>query len=290
MKSQAQNTHQAAKKLNRIFKVAFPYRKIEITDNEDRTGYILKRDGTNCSFKSLSEGERNLIALAYFIASLNDEDRKFVTDGIVVIDDPVSSLDKNSIFQIFSIITNEMKEHKDRQYILFTHSLDFFGHLREHYRKKIDRGDYPLYNVLLADSGSEIRNIHKLLKDHRSDYYYVFSVLNNHKDTCDIEDAYLVINLLRRWLETFLEFKFSSHGDLRGQVDLAYKEAKNIKEEFEADSNEMYRFVNHASHGFSDTETIDESILNGASQRIQEAFELVKTLDPLHYKKLTDCV
>jgi len=290
LKSQAQNTHQAADKLNRIFKVAFPYRKIEIKDNDDQTGYILKRNSLDCAFESLSEGERNLIALAYFIASLNTEDKKFTSDGVVVIDDPVSSLDKNSIFQIFSIITNEIKGHPDRQYILLTHSLDFFSHLREHYRKKINDGKLPLYSIAISESGSEIKNIHKLLKEHRSDYYYVFSVLNDHKENCDIEGAYLMINLLRRWLETFLEFKFSSHGDLRGQIDTAYQKARELKTDFEADPNEMYRFINHASHGFSDTETTDESVLNSASQRIREAFNLVEILDPLHYEKLIDCI
>jgi wobble nucleotide-excising tRNase len=286
LEAKAQNTHQAAEKLNNLFKTAFPYRNIEITDNDDRTGYVLKRDGNNCSFLSLSEGERNLIALAYFITSLNDDNKKFADDGVVVIDDPVSSLDKNSIFQIFSLITQEIKERPNRQYIIFTHNLDFFGHLRENYRRKIDHNDYPLYSVKLTDAGSQITEIHKLLKEHRSDYYYVFNVLHDHKDTCDLDDAYLMVNLLRRWLETFLEFKFSLHGDLRDQVKLAYDKAKEIGDTFNADPNEIYRFINHGSHGFSSTETVDESVLNGASQRISEAFKMVEILDPLHHEKL----
>lgn len=286
LKAKAQNTHQASEKLNNLFKVAFPYRNIEIADNDDRTGYVLQRDSNNCSFLSLSEGERNLIALAYFISSLNDDNNKLANDGVVMIDDPVSSLDKNSIFQIFSLITQEIKERPGRQYIIFTHNLDFFGHLRENYRKKIDRNDYPLYSIKLSGTGSQIAEIHKLLKDHRSDYYYVFSVLHDHKDICDLEDAYLMVNLLRRWLETFLEFKFSSHGDLRRQVELAYDKAKELDDTFTANPDEIYRFINHGSHGFSSTETVDESVLNGASERISESFKMVEILDSLHYEKL----
>src|SRR5690606_9928458 len=70
LKQKAKNTHEPAKNLNRLFKVAFPHRDIEIVENDDSTGYALKRDGSPCSFLSLSEGEKNFIALAYFIYSL----------------------------------------------------------------------------------------------------------------------------------------------------------------------------------------------------------------------------
>jgi len=285
LKQKVRNTHEPAKALSRLFKVVFPYRTIEITDADDGKGYALKRDGVNCAFSSLSEGERNFIALAYFVYSINDTQNKIPDDGIVIIDDPVSSLDKQSIFQIFSIIVNEIKNYPKRQYFILTHSLDFFGHLKEHFRKKISEDKIHLYAFEATNGGCVIKSMHPLLKDHRSDYYYVFSVLSSHKDSCDLANSHLVVNLLRRWLETFLEFKFSTSGDFKSTLDLAYSEAKKITE-FNADPNEMYRFVNHGSHGFPDTESTDESILTNANVRIQEALQLVKIIDPMHYKKL----
>jgi len=290
LKQKVKNTLEPAQALSSLFKVVFPYRKIEITDADDGKGYALKRDGANCAFSSLSEGEKNFIAMAYFIYSINDEQNKLPDDGVVVIDDPVSSLDKQAIFQIFSIIVNEIKNHTGRQYLVLTHNLDFLGHLREHFRKKIDSGDIRLFSFRATNSGCIIEDIHPLLRDHRSDYYYVFSVLAKHKDMCDLEDAHLVVNLLRRWLETFLEFKFSTTGDLRSTLESAYLSAAKATEKesnpFNANPLEMYRFINHGSHGFTDPESFDDSILVNAHQRIQEAFQLVKILDPLHYKKL----
>jgi hypothetical protein len=71
---------------------------------------------------------------------------------------------------------------------------------------------------------------------------------------------------------------------------MAYNEASIITQKwnspFNADPLVMYRFINHGSHGFPDTESTDESILNDANIRIQEAFQLVKLLDPMHSKKL----
>lgn len=290
LKQKIKNTIEPAQALNRLFKVVFPYRRIEITDADNGNGYALKRDDVNCAFSSLSEGEKNFIALAYFVYSINDTQNKLPDNGIVIIDDPVSSLDKQSIFQIFSIIINEIKNHSTRQYLILTHNLDFLGHLKEHYRKRIIENKVHLYSFEATDGGCVIRPIHPLLKDHRSDYYYVFSVLAKHKDSCDLADAHLVVNLLRRWLETFLEFKFSKSDDLRGVIEEAYRSAeeltKNQASPFSANALEMYRFINHGSHGFIDPETTDESILNGAHIRIQEAFELVSILDSLHYKKL----
>lgn len=290
LKQKVRNTLEPAKALNRLFKVVFPYRTIEITDADDGKGYALRRDGVNCSFSSLSEGERNFIALAYFVYSINDTQNKLSDDGVVVIDDPVSSLDKQSIFQIFSIIVNEIKNYPERQYFILTHSLDFFGHLKEHYHNKIDDDKIRLYAFEATNGGCVIKSIHPLLKEHRSDYYYVFSVLSKHKDSCDLANSHLVVNLLRRWLETFLEFKFSTSGDFKSTLESAYIQAKKITEKwndpFNADYLEMYRFVNHGSHGFPTTESTDESILTNAHLRIQEALLLVKTIDPMHYKKL----
>ncbi len=61
--------------------------------------------------KNLSEGECSLIAFCYFVASLKDintKDKK----PIVWIDDPISSLDNNHIFFIFSLIENEIVRKK----------------------------------------------------------------------------------------------------------------------------------------------------------------------------------
>lgn len=288
LKEKAQNTREAAEKLNRLFQITFPYRKIEIANNDEGTGYVLKRNGNKLSFSKLSEGEQNFISLSYFLISLNDNSSGLANDGVVVIDDPVSSLDKNAIFQIFSLIVSQVEANKDRQYIFLTHNLDFFGHLREHYRKKIEAGKCNLYFVELTSQGSAIAEIPKLLKNYTSDYYYAYSILKQHRDNCSLEDSYLMVNLLRRWLETFLQFKFANSGKdaIRDLIERAYSETQKIDGDFSANAAELYRFINYGSHAFPDTETIDPSILSGASQRIDEAFKMTQILDPLHFSKL----
>ncbi len=66
------------------------------------TGYEFMRNGVSAD--SLSEGERTALALLYFLKTLDD--REFsLNEGVVVLDDPVSSLDENSIYLAFGSVT-----------------------------------------------------------------------------------------------------------------------------------------------------------------------------------------
>ena len=290
LKSAASDSHKAANRLNRIFQSVFPYKSIALSNNDDDTGYILKRDGKNCDFSSLSEGERNFMALIYFLLSLEDEDNKFHKEGIVVIDDPVSSLDKNAIFKIFSLITGAIDDeaNKDKQFIILTHSLDFWNHLKRRYFKNRseDEKDKILYSIDLLDSGSTIKLASKLLENNDSDYYYIFGLLHEYKKESSPEDGYIIANLLRRWLETFLNFEFPK-SNFRQQLENAYAKAYEKSEQIEVfELNAVHRFLDHGSHGFSETESIDESILNNAQQNIKDIFDLVKRVNPNHWSKL----
>src|SRR5690606_21773165 len=55
----------------------------------------------------LSEGECSLISFCYFMAKLEDIETKN-SKPIIWIDDPISSLDGNHIFFVYSLINSEM--------------------------------------------------------------------------------------------------------------------------------------------------------------------------------------
>jgi wobble nucleotide-excising tRNase len=65
------------------------------------TGYTITRNGEPAEM--LSEGETTAIALLYFLKSLDGRDFA-LTDGVVVLDDPVSSLDANAMHLAFSLM------------------------------------------------------------------------------------------------------------------------------------------------------------------------------------------
>jgi energy-coupling factor transporter ATP-binding protein EcfA2 len=98
-----------------------------VTDDEgEPLGYALMRGLQRAS--QLSDGERRLIALLYFLHSLTDEEQGApVSDCLVVVDDPVSSLDDDAITAAFAYINTALRPSDRRsrphQSIVLTHRL-----------------------------------------------------------------------------------------------------------------------------------------------------------------------
>lgn len=299
LKKEAKNIKIPATRINQLLESTFPYKKIRLDDSVDEVGYVLKRNDIECSLDSLSEGERNFIALAYFLLSINDEDKKLDEQSIIMIDDPVSSLDSDSLFQVYAILFGEIERHEDRQYFILTHNLDFFGHLLQNYKKadgRIKDDLVSFYQIRSGKNGSAISELPDTLKNYRSDYQYAISKLDEIKDSQSLDDSILTANLLRRALETFLHFKYG-YGDFRSKLEKMYAKCKKIKiantdparkdeveQEIVQEEKVMYRFVNHGSHEFLGLEKYDISVLQGSKQRIENFFDVIKTIDKDHYK------
>ncbi len=61
---------------------------------------------------NLREGEKNYIAFLYFYHLVRGSDKPETYDKIVVIDDPISSMDSNTLFMV-STIAREMIERNN---------------------------------------------------------------------------------------------------------------------------------------------------------------------------------
>ncbi|MCY3566990.1 MAG: AAA family ATPase, partial [Chloroflexi bacterium] len=92
-------------------------------------GYILVRDGVPAN--DPSEGEMTAIALLYFLRSLDSSDFA-VERGVVVLDDPVSSLDANALYAAAGYIRRRT-EHAG-QLIILTHNFTLFREMRNWFR------------------------------------------------------------------------------------------------------------------------------------------------------------
>ncbi len=61
--------------------------------------------------KNLSEGEKTAISFSHFLACMDDKETKSsIKDTIVYIDDPVSSLDSNHLFNTYALIATVFKD------------------------------------------------------------------------------------------------------------------------------------------------------------------------------------
>jgi wobble nucleotide-excising tRNase len=182
-----------------------------------QTGYSMTRAGQPA--KGLSEGERTAIAFLYFLKSLRD--RSFdLANGVVVIDDPVSSLDANSLFSAFGYMKEATKGAG--QLFVLTHNFCFFRQVKDWFHHLPNQKKKPalrparFYFLQVATRGGQreaaLGPLDPLLERYESEYHYLFKCLHEASQGDDLEGAlearYGMPNLARRVMEAFLSFRY----------------------------------------------------------------------------------
>ena len=164
-----------------------------------------------------------MISFCYFIAKLEEQKSKD-KDLIIWIDDPISSLDNNHIFFIFSLIENIIaKPKKYKQLFISTHNLDFFKYLKRLTIPKIKiwgKKHYDINHFILqkiSEDESELRLMPKYLKEYITEFNYLFEQVykcaNLDETNDDYDFSYNFGNNLRKFLEAYLFYKYPSNED-----------------------------------------------------------------------------
>ena len=260
----------------------------EIQFNVKKTGYEVVRGGFPAS--SLSEGEKTAIALLYFLKSL--EDLSFASSkGIVVLDDPVSSLDANALYAAFGFIRERTKSAA--QLIVLTHNFTFFREVKRWFNGKSRRAKSRMFmlDLELKDGRrcSILRELDPLLKDYESDYHYLFSRIYWHVhggSGNELGENYVLPNMARRLLERFLAFRWPQQpgsGSLDAQLESVSLDSMS--------KVRIARFVNSYSH----SDSIDESehdpyVLGEAQHVLADLLDLIQLEDPVHYERMVALV
>ena len=236
--------------------------------------------------RNLSEGERTAIAFLYFLKSLKDKHFD-LGDGIVVIDDPVSSLDSNSLFYAFGFLKERTKGAG--QLFILTHNFTFFKQVKNwfNYLKKTDKAFYMLNCKYIGGHRTAVLTLlDNLLRNFESEYHYLFSIIYDFstKQSEELKDYYLIPNIARRLLEAFLAFRHPSLNTLHKQLD---------KVEFDtAKKARIYRFVNVHSHGNAIEEgpEHDLSVLTETPAVLIDLLKLIEVEDKKHYDQMVAIV
>lgn len=253
------------------------------------TGYCIMRGSHRAS--QLSEGERTAIAILYFLKSL--EDTSFtLSDGVVVLDDPVSSLDERALFSAFSYIQD--KTNPAGQVFILTHNFSFFRLVKRWFaskNRKDNQGNLVVksaFYMLECKSGSGDRNsvlapLDKLLADYESDYQYLFSKVfevAKQPPNATLESNYHIPNVSRRLLESFLSFRFPHiKSDFLKLLEATEFDSQKVQR--------IYRFC----HSFSHADRIpgaehDPHILSETKDVMGDVLELMSSSDEGHYNGL----
>lgn len=263
--------------------------RLEIKD----TGYIVTRNDEPAH--TLSEGEITAIALLYFLKSLRD--RSFdVKRGVVVLDDPVSSLDAHALYLAFGFIRERTKDAA--QLFIFTHNFTFFRQVRNWFhhlkgQKKKDPNQRPARFYMLDcryDTNGRctaIRALDPLLEGYESEYQYLFSRIYraaHQSGSENLEDNYALPNMARRLLEAFLAFR-QPHvaGQLWEKMEgIAYDAAKKTR---------ILRLLHTHSHADAVSESEhDPSLLAEGGAVLRDLLEFIKTQDKAHFEAMEKLV
>ncbi|MBL0940387.1 MAG: AAA family ATPase [Gemmatimonadaceae bacterium] len=217
-----------AAKVNQYLTHFFGHESLRLQNVEvaGGTGSRFKIFRGNTPAYNLSEGECSLVAFCYFMAKLEAVDAAG-KELVVFIDDPISSLDENHIFFIYSLIESVVARRrrdssgadiKDadgkptfryRQLFVATHNLDFLKYCKRLDRPKKDCGHFL---VRSKTTGSSIEEMPPYLRDYVTEFNFLFAEICTCADPENATDHehsfYGFGNNLRKFLEAYLFFKY----------------------------------------------------------------------------------
>ncbi|WP_279211869.1 AAA family ATPase [Delftia acidovorans] len=269
LRAQQKDERKGADRVTSLLSNFFGHDGLKLEPREDAANTTVKFEITRNgkAAYNLSEGECSLIAFCYFMAKLEDPDSKG-KELIIYIDDPISSLDSNHIFFMFSLIesllTKPIKtaggpnQYRYKQLFISTHNLDFLKYLKRLSipSKKIPAGDNKTKSVsdhehfMIERNGasSNILPMPSYLKDYITEFHYLFHQIYKCKDQAAAlvshEPFFGFGNNLRKFLEAFLFFKFPYHDDKNDAFE-------RIKKFFGDEEDTAIALVNRLSNEFS---------------------------------------
>jgi wobble nucleotide-excising tRNase len=246
---------------------------LEFQSNDE--GYRVLRRGK--AARRLSEGEKTAIAFLYFVVQLGDHEFD-VSEGIVVIDDPVSSLDSSAIYQAFACLKNAVKDAK--QVFLLTHNFEFLKLLLDWLKQTKKAASY--YMIVCAETEADrvasITALDQMLIDHPTEYHFLFKTLYTFKSDGRIATCYNIPNIARKLLETFLEFHSPS-------VESPYKKLEAVTFD-ENKKTAIYKFTNDLSHRTG--KGFDPAIVAESQKNVRFLLEMIESLAAAHYQGLAN--
>lgn len=180
-------------------------------------GYELHRHGKLVK-GAPSEGEKTAIALCYFLTTLESEGRA-IKDLVVVIDDPISSLDTKAMNYACALIRSRLA--KAKQVIVLTHN----QHCMNEFKKAWKGQAYPrnattkpsatlsYIDVKMVENTDQRRakviEMSHLLREYDSEYHFLCQKLLEFEAAGEafFEYHFMMPNIMRRVMEIFLAFK-----------------------------------------------------------------------------------
>ena len=236
---------EAVKRINMILQNSLAHSEMSLKSVDDEEGIYFEVSRNEERAYNLSEGEKSLIAFAYYITRLESLSTEEKSKTILFIDDPVSSLDENNIFYIYNLIFCLLKKKEFLQYFLSTHNLDFLKYTNRFSNKK----DYYLIEKIKEAENIPSKSYIKKLPNHLSNkvtefvflFEQIYRVATEDEDENNFSVFYNFPNNGRKFIETLLYFKYPDYNTKNNDKIINYFGGENAPF--------IQRINNEYSHG-----------------------------------------
>lgn len=251
---------------------------------KDKGYQLVRADGSVA--QNLSEGEKTALTFCYFLTQFRAEGRD-EKKLVVVIDDPVSSLDSNAQNYAFGLI----KKHTNHvaQVILLTHNLKLMHMAKRAFFRGADFSKEVPTGLLYVDcrddgNGGRTSSLVRMpihLSRYDSEYHYLFSIVHSASEKLSTDHLFLLPNAIRKLLEIFTKF---TAPDRPSFADALLHDSGTIKSLDRAEMVLLERVCQVESHGDIDAvSSLPEMTVEHALRAATAAMKYIKLRDSKHY-------
>ena len=272
-----------AERINELLAAYFGKNDLRVEVSAEKRFQILR---SNVVAKNLSEGEKTAIAFAHFITRVQDG-RHPLADTRIVIDDPISSLDANHLFNTYALIKTQLASC--RQLFISTHSFEFYNLIREWVaddekdtkKPQADWKKWSVFYLKRTDAGKAVLDeIPRELLRFKSEYHYLFSTLYHFDKTggADFDCLLSLPNVVRRFMEAFGGIMIPRWARLHGKMSKLFP--NDIVRE------RVWKFINHYSHNTTITRSLTIPDTSECAAVVQACLKAVQDWDVEYFKDL----
>tara|TARA_R110001592_G_scaffold174368_2_gene413198 strand:+ start:3174 stop:5321 length:2148 start_codon:yes stop_codon:yes gene_type:complete len=257
---------------------------LKVVLDTDNKNYIIKSTNENATLtiKDISEGEKNLLALLFFYYELfadNKQQRIKPEIELIIVDDPISSMDDSNKFYILEMMKN-LLELKNQQIFVMTHSWDDYCNLS--YGQENNQ-TFATFEIRKNNGVSTLVELSRKVKP----YNYLFKEIyefskksgEDIKTECQI---YHYPNVMRRIFEEWYGFKIGRNLNFTSNLQ------KQIENDFNITSNNqktklglLIKVCNILSHSINGSMNPQE-----IHQSANYLMRLIEDKDKLHFDKM----
>lgn len=266
--------------MNRLLK-AYNFTNFKFAHTQNQGNYRLVRSTGEDVNQTLSEGEKTFVTFLYFMHLLNgSNNRDLITENkVVVIDDPISSLDSNVLFIVSNLILkliDDIRNNRNNVVQLFVLTHNVYFHKEVTFHKKRSKGgklnDETFWIIRKVNNVTEAQSYGT--NPIKTSYELMWQEL---RSATQSSSSTTVQNLIRRIIENYFKvFGNFSEDDILNKFD----------EEEKVICKSLLSWANDGSHFASDDLYIEHPLDTNA--RYLNIFEKIfkVTNHHAHYKMM----